>query len=52
MNDKFLNSANAPYVAELFYKFKEDPSSIDESWSKFFKTFTVKFFVNKECNIT
>ena len=36
MNDKFLNSANAPYVAELFYKFMEDPSSIDESWSKFF----------------
>ncbi len=39
MNDSFLNSANAPYVAELFFKFKEDPNSIDKSWSNFFKTF-------------
>ena len=38
MNDSFLNSANAPYVAELFIKFKEDPNSIDHSWSNFFKT--------------
>ena len=38
MNDSFLNSANAPYVAELFFKFKEDPNSIDKSWSNFFKT--------------
>ena len=39
MNDSFLNSANAPYVAELFFKFKEDPNSIDKSWSNFFETF-------------
>ena len=39
MNDSFLNSANAPYVAELFFKFKENPNSIDKSWSNFFKTF-------------
>ena len=38
MNDSFLNSANAPYVAELFIKFKEDPNSIDHSWNNFFKT--------------
>ncbi len=36
MNDKFLNSSNAPYVAELYFKFKEEPSSVDQSWSKFF----------------
>ena len=36
MNDNFLNSANAPYVAELFFKFKEEPSSVDKSWSNFF----------------
>ena len=39
MNDSFLNSANAPYVAELFFKFKSDPSSVDKSWSNFFETF-------------
>ena len=38
MNDSFLNSANAPYVAELFFKFKEDPTSIDKTWSKFFNS--------------
>ena len=39
MNDSFLNSANAPYVAELFFKFKKDPNSIDKSWGRFFETF-------------
>ena len=38
MNDAFLNSSNAPYVAELFYKFKEDQSSVDKSWSDFFNS--------------
>jgi len=38
MNDVFLNSSNAPYVAELFFKFKESPSSIDSSWLKFFNS--------------
>ena len=38
MNDSFLNSSNAPYVAELFYKFKEDQSSVDKSWSDFFNS--------------
>ena len=36
MNDSFLNSANAPYVAELFFKYKEDPESIDQNWNDFF----------------
>ncbi len=36
MNDNFLNSANAPYVAELYFKFKKTPSSVDESWLNFF----------------
>ena len=31
MNDSFLNSANAPYVAELFFKYKDDPSTVDKS---------------------
>ena len=38
MNDNFLNSLNAPYVAELFFKFKEDSNSIDQSWIDFFQT--------------
>ena len=38
MNDNFLNSANAPYVAELFFKFKEEPSSVDKSWANFFQS--------------
>ena len=36
MNDSFLNSSNAPYVAELFFKFKDDPTSIDITWCNFF----------------
>ena len=39
MNDNFLNSANAPYVAELFFKYSEDPDSVDQSWRSFFKSF-------------
>ena len=38
MNDNFLNSLNAPYVAELFFKFKKDSNSIDQSWVDFFQT--------------
>ena len=36
MNDSFLNSSNAPYVAELFFKFKDDPTSINQNWCNFF----------------
>ena len=38
MNDSFLNSSNASYVAELFFKYKEDPESIDQSWKDFFSS--------------
>ena len=37
MNDSFLNSANASYVAEIFFKYKEDPTSVDSHWSDFFE---------------
>ena len=36
MNDTFLNSANASYVAELYSKFRNDPESVDTTWKDFF----------------
>ena len=36
MNDSFLNSSNAPYVAELYFKYYQDPNSVDKSWNEFF----------------
>ncbi len=36
MNDTFLNSANAPYVAELYSKFRNDSESVDTTWKDFF----------------
>ncbi len=36
MNDTFLNSANAPYVAELYSKFRNNPESVDTTWKDFF----------------
>ena len=38
MNDTFLNSANAPYVAELYFKFSQDPNSVDKNWGDFFNS--------------
>ena len=38
MKDSFLNSANVSYVAELFFKYKEEPQSVDKSWYDFFST--------------
>ena len=38
MNDSFLNSANAPYGAELYFKYTQNPKSIDESWKSFFSS--------------
>ena len=32
----FLNGANAPFMAELFAKYLENPSSVDESWRTYF----------------
>ena len=36
MNDTFLNSANAPYVAELYSKYRNNPESVDTTWKDFF----------------
>ena len=36
MNDSFLNSANAPYVAELYFRYKDNPESVDNNWKDFF----------------
>ena len=36
--DTFLNGANAPYVAELFIKYKQNKESIDSSWVNFFQS--------------
>ena len=38
MNDNFLSSANAPYVAELYFKYKNDPNSVEENWKFFFNS--------------
>ena len=32
----FLSGANAPFVAELYARFLENPASVDASWSAFF----------------
>ena len=36
MNDSFLNSSNAPYVAELYFKYKDNPDSVENDWRIFF----------------
>ncbi|SDG11344.1 2-oxoglutarate dehydrogenase E1 component [Thalassobaculum litoreum] len=32
----FLNGANAPFMAELFARYLENPASVDESWRQYF----------------
>src|SRR5512144_340862 len=34
--ETFLSGANAPYIADLYRRFAEDPSSVDPSWASFF----------------
>src|SRR5512144_500003 len=34
--EAFLSGADAPYIADLYRRFAEDPSSIDPSWASFF----------------
>jgi 2-oxoglutarate dehydrogenase E1 component len=34
--ESFLSAANAPYVAELYCRYLEDPRSVDTSWADFF----------------
>ena len=38
MVNSFLSGANAPYVAELFFKFKKNRNSVDKSWVNFFSS--------------
>ena len=38
MNDNFLNSSNAPFVAELYFKYINDQNSVDKSWKNFFNS--------------
>src|SRR6056300_287001 len=38
MNDRFLNSANAPYVAKLYFKYTQNPKGVDDSWKRFFSS--------------
>ncbi len=37
MDPTFLTGANATFVAELYAQFIRDPSSVDPSWSSFFR---------------
>jgi len=34
--DSFLTGANAPFIAELYGRYLENPSSVDPSWGSFF----------------
>ncbi|WP_374449151.1 2-oxoglutarate dehydrogenase E1 component [Stella sp.] len=33
----FLSGANAPFIAELYERFLENPSSVEPSWAQFFR---------------
>ncbi|MBI1775656.1 MAG: 2-oxoglutarate dehydrogenase E1 component [Proteobacteria bacterium] len=33
----FLNGANAPFIAELYYRYLENPGAVDPSWQEFFR---------------
>src|SRR6478609_9448741 len=33
----FLDGANAAYIEQLYARYEEDPSSVDEQWRTFFK---------------
>src|SRR5690242_14471853 len=42
MNDRLWienGYANLPFIEELYAKYRENPSSIDDSWQKFFTEF-------------
>src|SRR5919199_3714848 len=32
----FLNGANSAFIAELYARYLDDPSSVDEGWRRFF----------------
>ena len=33
----YISNADVGYIDELYQSFKEDPSSVDETWQKFFE---------------
>jgi len=33
----FLDGANAAYIEQLYARYEEDPSSVNEEWRSFFK---------------
>jgi len=35
-SNSFLYGTNAPFIAELYARYLEDPSAVDESWRRFF----------------
>ena len=35
----FLSGANAEFIAELYSRYLEDPSAVDDSWRAFFAEF-------------
>lgn len=35
-SESFLNGANAPYIAELYGRYVENPSAVDPGWASFF----------------
>ncbi len=37
MDASFLTGANAPFILELYARYRQDPSAIDPSWLSFFK---------------
>ncbi len=38
-NYSYLNAANAPYIEELYQRFKNEPETVEYGWQKFFEGF-------------
>src|SRR5436190_19256954 len=36
----FLSGANAPFIAEMYARYVDDPSAVDASWRNFFADLT------------
>lgn len=37
--ESFLNGVNAPYIIEMFHRFKSDPGSVSSDWGDFFQAY-------------
>ncbi len=46
--DSLLTGGNAPYIADLYVRFVDDPSSVDPSWASFFADFADEAGVVRE----